>query len=163
MRTKLATGITAISAVTIIAGAGMAAASASPGGTRTEHLRIMSTKATSDRLSVIATGAFTAGGYDIPAATTDTLVFPGGTLKFRHVTHHFTATANPTTCLLTETQQGTFTMGHGTGKYAGIQGSGKFVTSIAAVTAKNDAGQCTHVEAPATFQGITTADGTLSR
>jgi hypothetical protein len=163
MHTKLAAGIMAISAVTIIAGAGIATASASPGGTRAEHLRIMNTKATSDRLSVIATGAFTSGGYDIPAATTDTLVFPGGTLEFRHVTHHTTGTADPSTCLLTETQRGTFTIGHGTGKYAGIRGSGKFVTSIVAVTAKNHAGHCTHVQAPATFQEIRTADGTVSR
>jgi hypothetical protein len=163
MRTKLTTGIMAILAVTIIAGAGTAAASAAASGTAVEHLRIVNTMATSARLSVIATGAVTAGGYVIPAAVTDTVVFPGGTFKLRHVTHHVKAGGNPSTCLLTETLRGTFTVGHGTGKYARIQGSGKFVTSVFAVTAKNRAGHCTHIRAPATYQEITTATGTLSR
>jgi hypothetical protein len=163
MRTKLAAGIAAITAVTIIGGAGAATASASPAGTRAEHLRIMSTAATSSRLSVIATGAFTAGGSVIPAAVTDRVVFPGGTFTFRHVSHSGTASFNSGTCLLTETERGTFAIGHGTGKYAGIRGSGKFVTSIVAVTAKNHAGRCTHIQAPATYQEITTATGTVSR
>lgn len=171
MRTKLTTSLMAILAVTIIGGAGTGAASAatgggagsSAGGTQAEHLRFMSTKATSARISVIATGAFTAGGYVIPAAVTDTLVFSGGTFKFRHVTHHVKAGGNPRTCLLAETLRGTFTIGHGTGEYAGIRGSGAFVTSLVAVTVKDRAGQCTHVRAPATFQGITTASGTVSR
>jgi len=163
MRTRLAAGIMAILSVPITGGAGVAAASASPGGIRAEHLRIMNTKAAAARLSVIATGAFTAGGYVIPAAVTDTVVFPGGTFKLRHVTRSGTASFNSSTCLLTETLRGSFTIGRGTGKYAGIRGSGKFVTSIVAVTAKDHAGRCTHVQAPATYQEITTASGTVSR
>ena len=163
MRTKLAAGITAITAVTIIGAAGVATAGASQGATRTEHFRIMNTEATSSRLSVIVTGAFTAGGHVIPAAVTDIVVFRGGTFKFRHVSHSGTASFNSTTCLLTETERGTFTIDHGTGKYAGIRGSGNFVTSIVAITAKNRAGRCTHVQAPATYQEITTATGTVSR
>lgn len=162
MRTKLTTSIMVILAVTII-GAGTGAASAAAGSTQMEHLRIMNTQATSARLSVIATGAFTSGGYVIPAAVTDTVVFPTGTFQFRHVTQHVTASGNPSTCLLTETLRGTFTLGHGTGKYAGIRGSGKFVTSIVAVTAKNHAGHCAHVSAPATYQEIITASGPVSR
>jgi hypothetical protein len=163
MRTKLAAGIMAILSLAIIGGVGVATASASAGGTQTEHLRIMNTKAAAARLSVIATGAFTAGGYVIPAAVTDTVVFPGGTFKLRHVTHSGTASFNSSTCLLTETLRGSFTIGRGTGKYAGIQGSGKFLTSIVAVTAKDHAGRCTHVQAPATYQEITTANGTVNR
>ncbi len=128
MRTKLAAGIMAISAVTIIGGSGSAAANASASSQRPGHLRIMSTKATSRR----------------------------------HVSKSVTASFNSSTCLLSETERGTFTIGRGTGKFAGIHGSGKFVTSIVAVTAKNRAGRCTHVQAPATFQGMTTATGTVS-
>jgi hypothetical protein len=163
MRTKVTTSIMAMLAVTIIGAAGTGAASAAPGGIQTEHLRFMNTMATSARISVIATGGFTAGGYVIPAAVTDTAVFPGGTFKLRHVTQHVKAGGNPRTCLLTETLRGTFTIGHGTGKYAGIRGSGTFVTSIAAVTTKDHTGQCTHVRAPATYQEVTTASGTVSR
>jgi hypothetical protein len=136
-------------------------ASASPGVRPDEHLRIMSTKAHSLRLSVIATGAVTAGGYDKPARTIDTIVLPGGTFTFTHLSTSFTGTANPRTCLITETDKGTFTLGGGTGKYAGIHGSGTYVTSIVAVAAKNHAGQCKHVQAPHTFQGTTTASGTV--
>ena len=162
MRTKLAAAIMAIVAVTIIGGSGLAAAGATPDGTQTEHLRIMNTRATSSRLSVIATGAFTAGGYVIPAAVTDTVVFPGGTFKLRHMVHRVAVGGKLSACLFTETLRGTFTIGRGTGKYAGLRGSGTFVTSIVFVTAKNRAGHCTHVAAPATYQEIRTASGTVS-
>ena len=46
MRTKLAAGITAITAVTIIGAAGVATAGAIPAAARAEHLRIMNTEAT---------------------------------------------------------------------------------------------------------------------
>ena len=160
---KLVAGILAISAVLVVGGAGAAFAASSPGSARPERLRIISTKATSDRLSVIATGIVTAGGVDIPARVTDTVVLPGGTLKFRHVARTNTASFNARTCLGTESQKGRFTIGHGTGKYAGVHGTGKFVTRIVFVTARNRAGHCTHVQAPATFQQVITATGTASR
>src|SRR5215469_3591315 len=163
MRKEIAVGIMALSVVTMIAGSGIANANTSSGRSQTEHLRIMSTKAVSRRLSVIATGAFTSGGRDIPAAKTDTIVFPRGRFKFRHLEKSFKANFDPSTCLNRETERGTFTISHGTGKYAGIHGSGKFVTSIVAVTAMNRAGECMHVQAPATFQQITTAIGTVRR
>ena len=162
MGKEFAVGIMALSVVTMIGGSGGAAA-ASSGRSQTERLRIISTKAISRRLSVIATGAFTSGGRDIPGAKTDTMVFPGGRFNFRHLDKSFTASFNPSTCLNKETERGTFAIGHGTGSYAGIHGSGTFVTTILAVTAMNRAGQCTHVQAPATFQQITTATGTVSR
>lgn len=162
MRRKLTASIMVILAIMTMGGAGTATASARPADGRTEHLRIMSTRARAARKSVIVTGAFTSGGYDIPAAVTDTVVFPDGTFKFTHVRHSGTETFNPSTCLLTESERGTFTISRGTGKYAGIRGSGEFVTSIVAVTAKNAAGRCTHLQAPGTFQEITTAGGTVS-
>lgn len=154
--------VLAFSAVAIIAASSIASASASPSANAREHLQIMSTKATARELSVIATGAFTAGGYDKPGAKVDTIVLPGGRFTFTHVSKSFTAGFDPSTCLLTETQKGTFTIGGGTGKYAGVHGSGAFVTRITGVTAKNKAGQCTHAQAPRTFQGVTTATGTVS-
>jgi len=161
MRIRFAATFLAVSAATVISASSVASASARPGAKPNEHLRIMSTKAASRRLSVIATGAFTGGGYDKPARKTDTIVLPGGTFTFTHVSTSFTATANPQTCLITETEKGTFTLGGGTGKYAGIRGSGTYVTSIVAVAAKNRAGQCKHVQAPHTFQGTTRASGTV--
>jgi len=112
---------------------------------------------------VIATGAFTVGGTARAGRVTDVLSFPGGTLRYRHVTRTFSASFDPQTCLLTESLTGRFTLGRGTGRYVGVHGSGKFALNIVAVAEKNRAGQCTHVQAPATFQQLTTANGTISR
>lgn len=161
MRIRFAAGLLALSAVSVMTAANIASAGASPATKPNEHLRIMSTKAASHRLSVIATGAFTAGGIDKPAREIDTLILPGGTFTFKHVSTSFTASANPKTCLITETEKGTFTLGGGTGRYAGIRGSGTYVTRIVAVAAKNHARQCKHVQAPQTFQGTTAASGTV--
>jgi hypothetical protein len=161
MRLSFATGILVVSGITAITATNIASATASSGAKSIEHLRIMSTKAASRRLSVIATGAFTAGGYDKPGRKIDTIVLPGGTFTFKRVSTSFTGTDNPKTCLITETDRGTFTLGGGTGKYAGIQGSGTYVASIVAVPTKNHAGQCKHVQAPHTFQGTTIATGTV--
>lgn len=172
MRTKLAASMVALLAMAMISAGGLAASASSSDKdhhrtgllhTKAEHLRFMSTKATSRRISVIATGAVTAGGIDRPGRVTDVLRFPGGTLRYRHVARTFSGSADPQTCLITETETGRFTLGHGTGRYAGIHGSGRYALSIVGVTMKNRAGQCTHVQAPATFQQLTTANGTLTR
>src|SRR5215470_15694426 len=113
MRLSFVTGIVVVSAITAITATNIANATASPGAKPNEHLRIMSTKAASRRLSVIATGAFTAGGYDKPGRKIDTIVLPGGTFTFKRVSTSFTGSANPKTCLITETQKGTFTLGSG--------------------------------------------------
>ncbi len=171
MHSKLAATMAAVLAATITGVGGLAAsASASPaqGGpagaaqAKAEQLHFMSTKATSRRISVIATGAFTAGGTDRPGRVTDVLRFPGGTFRYRHVTRTFSASFDPQTCLLTENLTGRFTLGHGTGRYAGVHGSGRFALTIVAVTKKNRAGQCTHAQAPATFQQLSTANGTAT-
>jgi hypothetical protein len=170
MRSKLSASLVAILAVTMIGAGGLGASASSAQGrpvgagqAKAEQLRFMSTKATSRRISVIATGAFTGGGTARPGRVTDVLSFPGGTLRYRHVTRTFSASFDPQTCLLTESLTGKFTLGHGTGRYVGVHGSGKFALNIVAVTEKNRAGQCTHVQAPATFQQLTTANGTISR
>jgi hypothetical protein len=158
--------------IVTMTGAGGPAADASPGSTshrganllraKAEHLSFMSTTATSDKISVIATGAFTAGGTDQPGRVTDVLTFPAGTLRYRHVTRTSSESFNPQTCLLTETLTGGFTLAHGTGRYADVHGSGHFALNIVAVTTQNSAGQCTHVQAPATFQQLATANGSVT-
>lgn len=164
MHRKLAASQVAILAVTMIGVGGLAASASSvPGQAKGERLRFMSTTATSLRISVIATGAFTAGGTDRPGRVTDVLRFPGGTLIYRHVDRTFAASFDPQTCLITENETGRFTLGHGTGRYAVVHGSGTYALSLVAVAQKNRAGQCTHVEAPATFQQLTTANGAITR
>jgi len=157
MNRALAATITLASTAALISGATVTAAQASQHGAsqhgvseassaRSEHFRIISTSTASRRQSVLATGAFTAGGYQIPGRVvslraTDKMVFPGGTfLVVRRITRQYLPL--PTSaCLIQETIRGTYSLGHGTGSYAGIGGSGAFTARITGVIRRSH-GQC---------------------
>ncbi len=164
MRKTIATALTAIS-VTALSGAGLAAASASAGArpatSGTEHFQIMTTSGTASNQSIIATGLFTAGGVDHSGGKVDKVVFPGGTFKIAHSPGKGPQTFNPKTCLLTINQHGTYTVGHGTGKYKGISGHGKYKLSILGVEAKSG-GKCAQSKPPVAFQLIIKASGPVS-
>ncbi len=158
----------AAASVIVTAGAvaigGVAAASASPAVrpsvSGTQHFQLMTTSATSNRASVIAHGAvFTAGGVDIQGNKVDTVRFPGGTFRIRHSAGHGPQSFNPRTCLLTVTQRGTYRLSHGTGKFRGIGGHGRYLARILAVGARNASGKCSMSKPPTTFQQIITAQG----
>ena len=139
MRKTLAALIGAAATVTMMAGAGVASASpahpATPvhpasahrAVTGTEHFQAVSTSLTSSRSKVVAYGVFNASGVDIATSNTrDTFKFPGG--KFR-VTHHATRSRqhfNTTTCAGTFRERGRYKISHGTGRYAGISGHGRY-------------------------------------
>ncbi len=139
MRKTLAALIGAAATVTMMAGAGVASASpahpATPvhpasahrAVTGTEHFQAVSTSLTSSRSKVVAYGVFNASGVDIATSNTrDTFKFPGG--KFR-VTHHATRSRqhfNTTTCAGTFRERGVYRLSHGTGRYAGISGHGRY-------------------------------------
>jgi hypothetical protein len=162
MRRTLVAVITTVSAAAMISGASLAAASASPAHPRIEHFQIMSTSATSNTSSIIATGAFTAGGVNVGGNAnngTATAVFPGGTVKIRHHTVHSRATFNGRTCLFRLVGRGTYKLLGGTGKYAGISGSGRFAVRILAVFARNSKGKCSQTAPPAAFQQVINAHG----
>jgi hypothetical protein len=159
MLTKRAVAVLGVCAAAITGGAGAASAAARPAHSSAEQLRIVSTQSGSHRLSVIATGAFTAGGYEVPRRGGDVIVFPGGTLRLRLSENHGSGSVS-TTCLFTQAARGTFTLGHGTGRYAGITGSGKARTASILVTA-NKGGKCLGPDDA--YQAITTANGTITR
>ncbi len=79
--------------------------------------------------SVIATGAFVAGG----TATQEskgvplTLRFPAGTITLHTAKRHKTLSKSQTAtaCLQTQTASGAYTITGGTGAYRGISGSGR--------------------------------------
>jgi len=145
----------------------LAASAASPpaAGSRvsgTEHLQLMTTSATASRVSIIATGVFTAGGVDREGSKVDTITFPGGTFKINHsgVTpgkQNF----NPKTCLLTVKETGPYTIGHGTGSYAGIRGHGKATVTILAIAARNSNGKCSMSRPPTAFHQVINASGPI--
>src|SRR5262249_39718926 len=68
-------------------------------------------------------------------------VFPAGSFKVVHSKGSGTQTFNRKTCLVTVNLKGTYKIFGGTGKYAGISGSGKYQLSILAVVARS-AGKC---------------------
>jgi hypothetical protein len=166
MRRALAAAITLASTTALIGGITVAA-QASPAGIRqsagrplaarplaarppavrgAEHFRIISVAATSRRQSVLATGAFTAGGYQVPGKVTslratDKMVFPNGTFL---VTRRITKQVLPlptSSCQIAETIHGTLSISGGTGSYRGIRGGGAFLLKISGVIARSR-GKC---------------------
>jgi hypothetical protein len=154
MRRALTAAITLASTAALVGGATVAAqaspsaAQASPPAARppaasgAEHFRIISVAASSRRQSVLATGAFTAGGYQVPGKVvglraTDKMVFPNGTFL---VTRRITKQSLPlptSSCQISETIHGTFAIGSGTGSYRGMTGGGAFLLKISGVIRKS--------------------------
>ena len=166
MRRTLVAAITLLTTAALVSGAAVADASASrPDRARQEHFRIISTVIGSRRQSVLATGDFTAGGYLVPGRlvalrSTDRVVFPNGSfLMYRHITRQWLPL--PTAgCMIRETLRGSYLLGHGTGAYRGITGSGGFVLRITGVIRRAH-GKC---GGPMTvFQQIIYAGGPVHR
>ena len=72
-----------------------------------------------------------------------------------------TQSVNPNTCLLTANLKGNYSLGSGTGAYAGISGSGTYQLSILAIGAKSG-GQCSRTLPPVAFQQVIRASGPVS-
>jgi hypothetical protein len=146
--------IAAIAAATVMSSAAMAsAASSAPAGTRTasstEHFQEEATSATSATARVIAYGVFTAAGTDTENNNgTDTFRFRGGSFL---VTSKFTLMRerlDAATCLLTQTLKDAYRMSRGTGRYAGIKGSGQAIVSDLEILARGAHGSCSTSKAP---------------
>jgi hypothetical protein len=151
-----------LAAGSVIGGLTLTAASASQSATPTEHFRVISTTATSRHLSMVATGHFTAGGYERPGKlvnqrAADRVVFPSGRFTMhRHVTHQ--SVSLPKSCLFTEVLRGTYWLGSGTGRYKKIHGSGNFDLQITGVI-KRSHGVCSATGKMSAYQRITYASG----
>jgi len=139
MRRTLVAAITLLTAASLVSGAAVADASASrPDRAPQVHFRIITTVASSRRQSLLATGAFTAGGYLVPGRivalrSTDRVVFPNGSFQMaRHITHQWLPLPTAS-CEIRETLRGSYVLLHGTGAYRHISGSGGFVLRITGV------------------------------
>jgi hypothetical protein len=161
MRKILASAITAAAAAAVISGAGLAAASTHTGVGGTENFQLMTTSATSPTSSIIASGVFTAPGVDHQGSKVDTVDFPGGTVQIAHSngtgTQHFDAK----TCLMTITRHGTYKLLNGTGKYAGISGSGNYHFTALGIGARSG-GTCTQSKPPVAWHQVINASGPVS-
>ena len=163
VRNRLLGAAGAVAAAGAIAVSGVAAAATAPHTARasasgTERFQLMSTSATSSASSIIARGVFTAGGVDHQGSKVDTAVFPNGSFKIAHSKGTGTRHFNPRTCLMTISLHGTYKLSGGTGRYAGISGSGTYQLSILAVGARSG-GKCSRTKPPAAFQQIVRASG----
>lgn len=154
----LIAGIALTSAAAAIGGAGVAGASVSPAAVHTEHFQVVTASATSNTAGVVLYGAFTGSAIDITGNTTDTFKFRNGTFQVRHSPGKGPESFNPNTCLFTVNQHGTYTLGHGTGRYAGISGHGTYEISILSIGARSK-GRCSQNQPPVAFQQIIRASG----
>ena len=151
----------ALVAAASLAVTGLTAASAHTSGVSgTEHFQSMAASATATPV-VIARGVFTDYGVSHPGAKVDTFVLQQGSFQLAHkvtsVIHHF----NPVTCLDQVRLKGTYTVGHGTGKYAGISGSGTLVFSSLAIGPRVS-GKCSMAAPPVALQVILKESGPVS-
>jgi len=165
MRRTLVTAITLALAAALASEAGLALASAGPGISRHENFRVVSTSETAKTQSMIATGSFTDGGGAVLGGTvhgvaTDVVhLFRGSFEITRHIRFR-TPPAPPRQCMLNITETGTYTLSHGTGRYAGIRGTGAFSSRLALVFARSGPVNCGKTIA---FQQIMYESGTSNR
>jgi hypothetical protein len=131
-----------------------------------EHFTAMSTATAvnSSTSTVIATGAFTAGGKDhVLTNNKDRFKFPDGSFVVTHKgKQHITFNARK--CLLSGTGHGTFVLSKGTGAYVGISGHGVYALSIQGVGARTSSGKCNpnHNVPPVAFEQLIRAHGKVS-
>jgi hypothetical protein len=160
---RAAAAATTIAAV--LGGTAAAAASTHSGGARsgTEHFYLMTTRPDANRFEVIATGLFTASGTDIAGSKTDTVKLPGGTLKVNHSGpfHVIKQQFNPKTCFAVFEATAKIKFGGGTGKYAGITGSGNATINDLGIAPRNAKGACNPNATPVANEETITATGSV--
>lgn len=111
--------------ITILAALGLAspAASAQPPNTANQTFTIEFQGGGSGELT--ASGVVTADGRAIPHGLHDaTFALPGGTVSITHDETRTSDSFNPTTCVESFTETGTFHIIEGTGRYAAATGGG---------------------------------------
>jgi hypothetical protein len=156
--TRLLAAAGGLAAAAAIAAAPIAAASAAPAASGTEHFQIMTTSATANKVGVITFGLFTAVGVDIQGQNVDTFKLPGGSFKVAHSSGTGSQRLDPATCLFRLSLHGTYTIGHGAGRYARISGHGTYQLSIIGLGAKVH-GRCSQSAPPIAFQQVIDALG----
>lgn len=154
---RLLSAAGALVAAVSLAVTGVTAASAgSTGKSGTEFFQLMTTSATSTTIPVIAHGVFTDYGVDHAGNTVDTIVLQKGSFKVAHSPGTGPQKFNPKTCLGQVNQHGTIRIFHGTGKYRGIHGHGRYHLSLLFIAARVS-GKCSQAKEPVAFQQIINA------
>jgi hypothetical protein len=159
--------ITAAVAAVAISGAAVTAASAHESASvsrhGSEHFTLMASLTKTGEASIIATGLFTDGGtIDIgkPGRSAD-MKLGRGTIRLVSNNGGGFTKVNTATCLMTQTGSGSYKLSHGTGKYAGINGSGHFSTTIRSVSRHKRDGSCA-LNRVLAYQAVVTLTGTAT-
>jgi len=159
---RLLSAAGALVAAATLAVTGFTAASASSTvRSGTEYIQLMSTSATSPTESAIVHGVFTDWGVDVSGNTVDTINLQQGSFKVAHSPGTGPSHFNPSTCLGTVSEHGTYKIFHGTGAYAGIRGSGTYQFSLLFIAARVS-GKCSQTKPAVAYQLIITASGPVS-
>jgi hypothetical protein len=98
-----------------------------------------------DHPIVIMHGAITAAGQDDPNHDNyDVLKFAHGSFRVVHpqAAAKYVSHVDKKTCFATFTESGQFTLEHGTGRYAGIKGSGSYTANGTGLLARTKSGAC---------------------
>jgi hypothetical protein len=167
MRSSKIAVVAAVAATMIASGAGLAVASASTvqraGVSGTGHFNLMTTEPSTSKYTIIASGLFAAGGVDRSGNTVDLVKLPAGSFKINHSgsTHIVRQKLNQRTCLMEFAATANFTLGHGTGAYKGITGSGKALISGMAI-ARRTKGRCNLNATPLVAEQTITAAAHVS-
>ena len=117
-----------------------------------------------NHLSVVAHGAFAGGGRDVALSQSDVMHLGGGTLTIRHPDREstFTDKVDPKTCFVAFAITGRYTLGRGTGKYAGVTGSGTYKVSEQGFLKRTKSGTCSQTAAPTIEVGFVRAHGPVT-
>ena len=112
-----------------------AAADSAPTHQGHERFRLTTHRATSHRQMLTASGVLNARGHAIVGRLvnghgTDSLVFPGGSIRMAIAVIAFQDPPPSSTCRFTEVVLGTYRIRGGTRRYAGASGSGSYVSKI---------------------------------
>jgi hypothetical protein len=165
MRRTLVTAITLALAAATAGEAGLALASVGPDAPRHENFRVVGTSETATTQSIIATDSFTDGGTvalgsTVHSVATDRVQLSRGSFEVTRRIRSRTRPAPPRHCMVAVRERGTYTLSHGTGRYAGIRGTGSFDSRLILVFARAGSAGCGKTIA---FQQIMYESGTSNR
>ncbi|MDA8060893.1 MAG: DUF6069 family protein [Actinomycetota bacterium] len=90
--------------------------------------------------SIIITGVVDAGGVEHPGRAIDGASFAGGSFRIDHASGHPTERFDPTTCVGTISQDGSFEVIDGTGRFSHLSGTGHYVFRATYTTARGSTG-----------------------
>jgi len=169
MRRAPAKLIPFVLAAITVSGTGIAAASAQPSAPAsrhgTEHFTFMFASTSTDVGSIIATGPFTDGGtINISSrGPTAEMKLGAGTIRLTGTSPRGPSSkTNRATCLTTVSERGTYKLSRGTGRYAGIRGTGRFTATDRIVSHHRRNGGCATYRSPLAEQTILTLAGSVT-